>query len=850
MAALDLRSVADLVKVAVPLVDAMEEAGIEFVSRGGDSWKARCFLHDDPGPSLVVSPAKGLFHCFSTGCQARGDVISFCQLWNNLDFSEAVRELAARWGLISASELDGEPTPTARLVAISIDVMRELNRFLLKDKQAAHVLAYAKKRGVSEATSTAHLFGYSPSCDYAARVARKAGATAEEVKRLQFDRPSLFGGRMVFPIICPRRSGVFTYGSLVERKTVGPKYVGATSEHPLRWSGPVFGLQEARQHARKARTLVLVEGFFDVLALHSAGTKHVVGTLGSNPTIEQFAMLKSYSVPSTTVLFDGDRGGDAGIQAAIKNANGMRTHVAFLPSGDPDEYVLEHGRDALDSVLEQAISPIDYLINEAATDFAEGTVYVKSDRLGKLLRAVRTMPAHEAAVAVAELGKLSGIPQEVVQDLLAQVDTLLEAPEESEKVVLAGAMQDAERYLAAELRVGARNVWASQRNRVVWDAIVSARRKNATLLTPELLIGEVPTKLKLGDFLAELETHPASNYEYHLSAVIDAAVRRALQAAGIQLKGEAANQSRKLQDVVAKHMTSLANASTTQAQVEFTAQEQVKSAMDYLHEQLANGGKVPGLSLGVSWRTFMDTLLGFQPGYFYIVSALPKTGKSMLGLNWALELAVHQNIPGVWLNGEMTERDLALRNLAILSGVSAMRIRRGAISAEEKALVDAAAARYYASPLRVVNTAGFTVYDAVNAMRKAVFADGARWVVLDYIQLLRTAGSSSNSAYWEKHMEISTELKAAVARMPVPLIAISQQSKASIEGGGAANQGGTFKYVQDCDVALDLRRRTSQEMQEDGNGNMQLSVDFNRHGPMDVAARLLFNTDNLRMEEV
>jgi replicative DNA helicase len=219
----------------------------------------------------------------------------------------------------------------------------------------------------------------------------------------------------------------------------------------------------------------------------------------------------------------------------------------------------------------------------------------------------------------------------------------------------------------------------------------------------------------------------------------------------------------------------------------------------------------------------------------------------MLGLNWAVEMAVEQNVPVTWLNGEMSERDLALRNLSMLSGVSALRMRRGAISAEEKKRVDAAAARYYAAPFRVVNTAGMTVHDVINAMRKAVYSDGARAVFLDYIQLLR---STSNLSYWERHMEISTELKAAISRLPVPLIAISQQSKSSMEGGGAANLGGSFKYVQDCDVALDLRRRSESEMQEDGVGNMQLTVDFNRHGPMDVYARLMLNLDNLQMEEV
>lgn len=850
---LDIRSVAEMVKGAVSLPDAMEAVGLQFASRGGDTWKAKCFLHDDPNPSLVVSPNKGLFNCFSTGCLGRGDVISFYQLWFQLDFAEAVKKIAADWGLISIEELEAgnAADPKARLVAITIAILREMNQFLLTDKMAAHVRKHIEKRGVSAETAKAFLLGYSPSTIWAMQAAKRAGATQEEAVQLQFNKPTLFNGKMVFPVICPRRTGVFYYSGPVDRtKVVGPKYQGASAEHPLRWKGAAFGLQEARAHVRKAKTVVVVEGFFDALTLHSAGFKNTVCMLGSNPTHDQFETFRTYSVPSVTVLFDGDKGGDAGIHAVIKNSGGMRTHIAFLPEGDPDEYVLKHGADALTSILEQSISPIDYLINEAATDFEEGTVYAKSDRLGKLLSAVRTMPAHEAAVAIAEVGRLSGIPSETVQDLLAQIDTTLEKPEESERVVLSGAMQDTEMFISAELRVGVRNVWSQHRNKAIWDGIVAARKKSATLLTPELLRSEIPEKIKIDDLLAELETHPASNFDYHLAIVCDAAVRRSLQAASKQLFGDAANGGRKLQDIVAKHMTSMAIASTTQGQVEFTAQEQVKSAMDYLHEQIANEGKIPGIALGKRWSGIMDVLLGFQPSYLYIVSALPKTGKSMLGLNWAVELAVNQNIPGVWLNGEMNERDLALRILSIISGISAMRIRRGAINAKEKEIIDEAAVKYHASPLRVVNTAGMSVHDAINAMRKAVYSDGAKWAVLDYIQLLRTPSGNGNSAYWEKHMEISTELKAAISRLPIPLIAISQQSKASFEGGGSTNLGGSFKYLQDCDVAMDLRRRTDKEMQEDGNGNLSLAIDFNRHGPMDVITKLLFNTDNLRLEEV
>lgn len=846
----DIQKLVEEIKVAVPLPDAMEAAGVVFKSKAGGAWKVPCFLHEEKEPSMVVAPDKNLFNCFSTGCQGRGDVISFYQMWFNLDFNEAVRRICVDWGIAGEEAFVGADDGKARLVKLTNDVLGELNGYLTKDKGAAHIRAYLKKRGVSLETAGAFRLGYSPSCDYAERVGKKLGLSSKEMDGLQFGKPSLFGGKIVLPVICPKRTGVFYYGTSVERTGPGPKYMGATGEHPLRYSGAVFGMQEARNHVRQAKTLIMVEGFFDAMALHSAGFKNTVCSLGANVSPDQFTMLKSYSVPSVTVLFDDDRGGDAGIHSVIKNSGGLRTHVAFVGGMDPDEYVIKHGADSLKSILEQSISPIDFLVMEAATDFENGTVYAKSDRLSKLLSAVKTMPAHEAAVAVAEVARVSGVPVEQVQDLITQVDVTIDNPTESEKVVLAGAMQDPELFSRAELRVGARAVWSIQRHRTVWEAMVASRKKEASVMTPDLVRSELPAKFSDNGFLEELEMASSLNYDYHLNVVCEAAVRRGLQSAGRQLTGDASNKQKTVQDVVSKHMTALAVASTTRTQLEFTAKEQVKTAMDYLHEQMANEGKIPGLNLGPRWKNLMESTLGFQPGYTYLLSALPKVGKTNTVMNWALELAVEQNVPALWLNGEMGERDLALRNLSILSGVSSMRLRRGAISAKEKEAVDAAAARYYASPLRVVNSAGMTVHDAVNAMRKAVYTDGVKVIFLDYIQLLRSA--SSSLSYWERHMEISTELKAAVSKLPVPLIAVSQQSKASMTSGdgGGANQGGSFKYVQDVDVVMDLRRRSEDEVAADGNGNLVLTIDFNRHGPQDVFTNLMFNTDNLRVEEV
>ena len=586
-----------------------------------------------------------------------------------------------------------------------------------------------------------------------------------------------------------------------------------------------------------------------MLTLHSAGVDNVVSMLGSCPSADQIKILANLHIPSATVLFDADKAGRAGAEKMVQQGNhGIRIRFGFIPEDDPAGYTNEHGIDATRAVIGNAVPLAEYVVGQAAEVFAGEDFEAKSIKFTEVTKAIQGLPPHDKALALVELSKITGVPGEDIKDMMV-VNQEEFSTIESERQILASCIQDHHHVATVESRIGKSDVWTINKHRHIWNALVKLKAKGVKQYTSDLINKYVPEGILLNGTLDQLYKIQVSNLEFHINEVKDAHARRSLRANSIKLSALAFNKERAVSGILSEHLSALSSSVSPSIKHEFTAREQVELAMDYVHTRMESEGTIPGIDLGHEWRNLMELTLGFQPSYMYILSALPKTGKTATALNWCLATAVEKQIPSLWLNLEMSERDLALRNLSILSGVSNTRMRMGQISAKEKETIDKAAKRYYVSPLHVVNAASMNLYEIINVMRKYVYTHGVKVIFIDYIQLIKHE-ANSKKAYWEQHSNISTEIKSVITELNVPTIAISQLSKASIEGGGTLNIAGSFKYLQDCDMAMELRRRTQKELDKDPKGNLVLNAEFNRHGPQDVYVKLLFNQDNLRCQEI
>jgi replicative DNA helicase len=434
-------------------------------------------------------------------------------------------------------------------------------------------------------------------------------------------------------------------------------------------------------------------------------------------------------------------------------------------------------------------------------------------------------------------------------DLLVISDDSIKQVIESERQMLAAAIRRKEDYVLISSRISADDaLWVIGQHHTIWRSLASLYEEGVEKITDDVA-SRLPNVMP--EFINNVLMRNGNNLDWHIGQVIDAFSRRSIQTSAKKLSAAVSNKTLATSDIVSDHLAQISMQLSPNLKSEFTATEQVDLAMDYVHERMQSGAEMPGVNMGVRWKGLMQSILGFQDSYMYLLAASPKAGKTSLAQNWALISAVVNKVPTLWINLEMSERDLALRNLSILSGVSCTRVRMGAITDREKKILDDAAIRYYESPLFVANGAGLSVQEIVNLMRKYVHAHGVKIIFLDYIQLIKIK-NAKGMEYWESHMEISTVLKTAVSRdLKVPLIAVSQLNRFAAQEGtsSGATIGGSYKYIQDTDCYLGLRNRTLKEMDDGQPGNVVLNIEYNRHGPQDVQIRLNFNRDSLRMEE-
>ncbi|GMV54467.1 MAG: hypothetical protein AMXMBFR6_02720 [Betaproteobacteria bacterium] len=362
---LDRIDIVDLVGRHVPL----RKAGANFV--------ACCPFHDEKTPSFTVSPSKQFFHCF--GCGAHGSAIGFLMAHAGLGFREAVEDLARQVGLALPEESrsgqaggTGEANHRQSLTGL-LARAAEFYRDALRNSPAA--IAYLRGRGVSGIIAARYGLGYAPDSwqglrtatpDYAAPELREAGLVLDGDEGRRYDR---FRHRIMFPIV-DGRGEVVGFGA---RALDGaePKYLNSPETPVFAKGRQLYGLPQARKAAREAGTLLVVEGYMDVIALAQHGIENVVATLGTATTTQHIQLLLRQS-DRVIFCFDGDNAGRKAAWRALlatlgKITDGQSVRFVFLPAEhDPDSYVRALGADAFRALLAQALPLSAYFIRELA----------------------------------------------------------------------------------------------------------------------------------------------------------------------------------------------------------------------------------------------------------------------------------------------------------------------------------------------------------------------------------------------------------------------------------------------------------------------------------------------------
>jgi DNA primase len=350
----------DRVRDAVDMIAVVSDR-TELRRAGASEFVGRCPFHDERTPSFGVNPIEKVYYCF--GCQASGDVFKFVMETEGLDFPGALQTLADRFGVELQTE-DEDPQASQRrrrrerLQSLLGRATTYYGRYLWEAREAQPARDYLQSRGLGEETLREFRVGYAPSAwDRILTASRRAGFSDEELlavglaQRSQ-NRPGQiydrFRERIMFPST-DARGNVIGFGARAMRDNQRPKYLNTAEGELYHKRRVLFGLDRARAAAARIGSVILVEGYTDVLALHQAGLGNAVGIMGTALTEEQISELERLAKVLVLCL-DADRAGqDAMLRAAqLTDRRKLELRVVALPDGtDPAELIERAGADAL-----------------------------------------------------------------------------------------------------------------------------------------------------------------------------------------------------------------------------------------------------------------------------------------------------------------------------------------------------------------------------------------------------------------------------------------------------------------------------------------------------------------------
>lgn len=330
-----------------------------------------CPFHSERTPSFCVYPSNGSFYCF--GCGAGGDVITFLRLIEHYDYIETVQKLAERAGM--DFEISDEDNREHQKKLLIYKINRESAKFyhkcLAQDKENK-AFKYLTTRGVQNKTITHFGLGFSPPSGYAlVDYFKKIGYNMEDVvlADLAFKSRSghyvdRFRNRLMFPII-DVRGNVVAFGA----RTMGndiPKYINTSDTPVFKKSSNLFALNFAKKSGKNS--LILTEGYMDVITLHQAGFTNAVAGLGTAFTTNQVKLI-ARNAEEVIVSYDSDEPGKKAAAKAIEmlKNNSVAVKVVTIPKAkDPDEYIRtqgEKGEIKFRNLIENSKSDIEYKLS-------------------------------------------------------------------------------------------------------------------------------------------------------------------------------------------------------------------------------------------------------------------------------------------------------------------------------------------------------------------------------------------------------------------------------------------------------------------------------------------------------
>lgn len=402
-------------------------SGYVQLKKKGSQYFGLCPFHNEKTPSFSVSRQKQMYYCF--GCHAGGNVFTFLMQYENLSFQESLEALAARAGItLPEREMSGREKEEHDRREMLLSIQKEAAKFYyakLRTKEGADGLAYLRKRELSDETirhfglgfsgrTGNELYRYLRRKNFQDDLLRDSGLFRMDERQGGRDK---FWNRVMFPIM-DVRSRVIGFGGRVMGDGE-PKYLNSPETEIFDKSRNLYALNIARKSRRK--TIILCEGYMDVISMHQAGFDNAVASLGTSLTSGHCSLLKRYT-DQVLLLYDSD---NAGVNAALRaipmlREAGIRTKVVHLePFKDPDEFIKAKGAEAFSERLNAAENSFLFAVRMREREFDMADPQGKSDFLHAAAADILTLEDEvERDSYTATIAHQYGVSKEMMENLV------------------------------------------------------------------------------------------------------------------------------------------------------------------------------------------------------------------------------------------------------------------------------------------------------------------------------------------------------------------------------------------------------------------------------------------------
>ena len=405
------------------------------LNKKGSNFWCLCPFHDDSNPSMAVNQDKQFFYCFV--CQESGNAIHFLRRYENLEFVDAIETLASAAGMTVPYE--GGKQEKAKPSGL-VERAVKFYQSNLNNKTAPKAVQYLKDRNITGATAKKFNIGYAQDSwdalanyfgpDTPIQELDESGLFSKKDSRF-YDR---FRGRVIFPIRNIKGDFIAMGGRIIDEGE--PKYLNSPETSFFNKSNELFGLFEVKDAEKNIASLIVVEGYMDVIGLYEHGVKNAVATLGTAVTPNHVAKIMRYT-NKIFFAFDGDLAGGKAAWKAVENTfpiirEDINIHFVFFEQGhDPDSFINEHGLKAFQKLLDESMSLSTYFLSKVK-DFNLETLEGRSQAAAFALPVINKINnAVIKEVYANEISKLCGmdiksmdIPQTISSSVSASAQSI------------------------------------------------------------------------------------------------------------------------------------------------------------------------------------------------------------------------------------------------------------------------------------------------------------------------------------------------------------------------------------------------------------------------------------------